>query len=89
MLKGAWRAIPSVYELPIDEIWCGFRPGSRDSAPILGETDVPGFYVATGHYRNGIVNTPVTAKLMSELILDGRRPELLLRLSARRFARAG
>ena len=89
LLKGAWRAIPSVYELPIDEIWCGFRPGSRDSAPILGETDVPGFYVATGHYRNGIVNTPVTAKLMSELILDGRRPELLLRLSARRFARAG
>jgi glycine oxidase len=89
LLKGAWRAIPSVYELPIDEIWCGFRPGSRDNAPILGETDVPGFYVATGHYRNGIINTPVTAKFISELILDGKRPELLMRLSPRRFARAG
>ena len=88
LLKGAWRAVPSVYELPIDEIWCGFRPGSRDGAPLLGETDVPGFYVATGHYRNGIINTPVTAKYMSELILDGHRPELLMRLSPRRFDKA-
>lgn len=86
LLKGAWRAMPSVYELPIDEMWCGFRPGSRDNAPLLGETGVEGFYVATGHYRNGIVNTPITAKYMSELILDGNRPELLLKLSPGRFA---
>ena len=86
LLKGAWRAMPSVYELPIDEMWCGFRPGSRDNAPLLGETGVEGFYVATGHYRNGIVNTPITAKYMSELILDGKRPELLQKLSPGRFA---
>jgi len=87
LLKGAWRAVPSVYELPIDEMWCGFRPGSRDNAPILGETEVPGFYVATGHYRNGIVNTPVTAKYLAGLILDGAQPELLRRLSPRRFTK--
>lgn len=85
LLKGAWRAIPSVYELAIDEIWCGFRPGSRDNAPLLGESGVPGLYVATGHHRNGIVNTPITARYMSELILDNRRPELLMRLSPDRF----
>jgi glycine oxidase len=86
LLKGAWRAIPSVYELPVQEMWCGLRPGSRDNAPLLGDTDAPGFFVATGHYRNGIINAPITAKYMSELILDGKRPELLQRLSPRRFA---
>ena len=89
LLRGAWRAVPSVYELPLQETWCGFRPGSRDNAPILGETDVEGFYVATGHFRNGIINTPVTAKFMSELILDNSTPELLQRLSPSRFVRGG
>ena len=87
LLKGAWRALPSVYELPIQETLCGFRPGSRDNAPIMGATDVEGLYVATGHYRNGIINTPITAQFMSELILDGKRPELLRRLSPDRFTR--
>lgn len=86
LLRGAWRAIPGVYEMPIHEIWCGFRPGSRDNAPILGETEIPGFFIATGHYRNGILNTPVTAKYMSELILAGTMPEILAPFSPARFS---
>ncbi len=86
LLRGAWRAIPGVYELPMQEIWCGFRPGSRDNAPILGETEMPGFFIATGHYRNGILNTPVTAHYMAEAVLGGTLPEFLAPFSPLRFA---
>ena len=71
LLEGAWRAIPGIEELPIDEMWSGFRPGSRDDAPILGPTGVDGLVYATGHYRNGILLTPITARAISRYILSG------------------
>jgi glycine oxidase len=89
LLRGAWRAIPGVYELPVAELWAGLRPGSRDNAPLLGETEIPGFFLATGHYRNGILNTPVTALWMSELILGAQPTPFQQRFSPRRFAAAG
>ncbi len=61
LLDGAWRAVPAIEELPIAETWVGFRPGSRDDAPILGPSGIDGLAVATGHHRNGILLTPVTA----------------------------
>jgi glycine oxidase len=87
LLRGAWRAVPGLFERAVHEIWCGFRPGSRDNAPILGETEIPGFFIATGHFRNGILNTPVTATYMAEAILEGTTPEMLAPFSPRRFAR--
>ena len=48
LLEAAWRALPVVEELPIDELWVGFRPTSRDDAPILGPTSVEGLVLATG-----------------------------------------
>lgn len=71
LLEGAWRALPAVEELPIDEMWVGFRPGSRDDAPILGPTEVDGLVLATGHHRNGILLTPVTARAIAHYILTG------------------
>ena len=70
LLEAAWRAIPAVEELPVDEIWVGHRPGSRDDAPILGPGPLDGLFYATGHYRNGILLAPVTADAMARLILD-------------------
>ena len=70
LLEAAWRAIPAIEELPIDEIWVGHRPGSRDDAPILGRGPLEGLFYATGHHRNGILLTPVTADAMARLILD-------------------
>src|SRR5262249_19059956 len=55
LLEAAWRALPGIEELPIDEAWAGFRPGSRDDAPILGKGPVENLIYATGHYRNGIL----------------------------------
>jgi glycine oxidase len=70
LLEAAWRAVPAVEELPIDEIWVGHRPGSRDDAPILGPGPLDGLFYATGHHRNGILLAPVTADAMARLILD-------------------
>ncbi len=70
LLEAAWRAIPAVEELPVDEIWVGHRPGSRDDAPILGHGPLDGLFYATGHHRNGILLAPVTADAMARLILD-------------------
>ena len=77
LLEAAWRALPTIEELPIDELWAGFRPTSRDDAPILGPTAVEGLFVATGHHRNGILLTPLTALAVSEAILSGRVPEII------------
>ena len=70
LLDAAWRAVPALEELPIDEIWVGHRPGSRDDAPILGPGPLDKLFYATGHHRNGILLTPVTADAMARLILD-------------------
>jgi glycine oxidase len=70
LLEAAWRAIPAVEELPVDEIWVGHRPGSRDDAPILGPGPLDGLFYATGHHRNGILLAPVTADAVARLILD-------------------
>jgi glycine oxidase len=70
LLEAAWRAIPAIEELPVDEIWTGHRPGSRDDAPILGRAPLENLFYATGHHRNGILLAPVTADAMAKLILD-------------------
>lgn len=71
LLEAAWRAVPAVEELPIEEMWVGHRPGSRDDAPILGAGPIEGLIYATGHHRNGILLTPVTADAIARLVLEG------------------
>ena len=87
LLEGAWRALPGVEELPIDEMWVGFRPGSRDDAPMLGSGEVEGLFYATGHHRNGILLTPVTARALADFILTGDMPEVCRPFSIARFAK--
>ena len=59
------------------EAWAGLRPGTSDELPILGRGAVDGYFVATGHYRNGILLAPITAVLMTQLI-RGAQPEIEL-----------
>jgi glycine oxidase len=86
LLEAAWRAVPAIEELPIDEMWVGHRPGSRDDAPILGPGPVDGLIYATGHHRNGILLAPVTADAVSRLILDGVVEPAIKPFSVERFA---
>jgi glycine oxidase len=85
LLDGAWRAIPAIEELPIDEMWVGFRPGSRDDAPILGPAPLDGLVLATGHHRNGILLTPVTADAIAHYVLSGALPESIKPFGLERF----
>ena len=59
-----------VEELPIEEMWVGHRPGSRDDAPILGTGPIDGLIYATGHHRNGILLAPITADAIAGLVLE-------------------
>lgn len=88
LLEAAWRALPAIEELPIDEMWVGFRPGSRDDAPILGPTPVDGLYLATGHHRNGILLAPITAEAVARTILDGTPDPAIAGFGLDRFAKS-
>ncbi len=85
LLDAAWRALPGTEELPIDEMWTGFRPGSRDDAPILGPCMVDRLVLATGHHRNGILLTPVTADAISRLVLTGESDPAIEPFGLNRF----
>jgi len=88
LLEAAWRALPAIEECPVIEFWTGFRPGSRDDAPILGPvTGTDGLVLATGHHRNGILLTPVTALALADFILSGRLPDSLAPFTQDRFTR--
>jgi glycine oxidase len=72
--KAAIALVPKLADARILEDWAGLRPGTPDGLPILGATATPGYYVATGHFRDGILLTPITAQVMAAVI-EGRTPE--------------
>ena len=88
LLEAAWRAVPAIEELPIDEMWVGHRPGSRDDAPILGPGPLDGLVYATGHHRNGILLAPVTADSIARLVLDGTLDPAIRPFGIERFTPA-
>src|SRR5260370_32387800 len=70
----ALALVPDLRNARFLEDWAGLRPGTPDALPILGETPTPGYYVATGHFRDGILLAPITAEVMTAVI-EGRTPE--------------
>lgn len=86
LLEAAWRTIPAIEELPIDEMWVGHRPGSRDDAPIVGPGPAQGLIYATGHHRNGILLTPVTIDAVAKLVLEGTLEPAIRPFGIERFA---
>jgi glycine oxidase len=83
--RAALELVPRLRDARILEDWAGLRPGTPDGLPILGSTATPGYYVATGHFRDGILLAPITAKLMCAVI-EGSQPELdLAAFSPSRF----
>ncbi|TYQ31477.1 glycine oxidase ThiO [Pseudanabaena sp. UWO310] len=71
LLNRAIAVYPAIANMPITETWWGFRPHAPNEIPILGSSDYENLILATGHYRNGILFAPITAKLIAELIIDG------------------
>jgi glycine oxidase len=66
--RAAIALVPELRNAKILEDWTGLRPGTPDALPILGGTATPGYYVATGHFRDGILLAPITAKVMADVI---------------------
>jgi len=87
ILDAALELCPGLSGAEIVETWSGLRPGTPDDLPILGPTDIEGLLIATGHYRNGILLAPVTAKLVREWIVKGRTDFNAAAFSPLRFSR--
>ncbi len=69
LLRAARELVPGVLELQIEELSVGFRPSTPDNAPVIGPGAVEGLVWATGHHRNGILLTPLTAELATEALV--------------------
>jgi glycine oxidase len=76
-------------EYALAELSVGWRPGTPDNAPILGHCDLEGLVLATGHYRNGVLLTPITADVISRLIIGGELDGVAAPFSLDRFALTG
>ena len=88
LLRSAYDVLPGIGELELVEASVGHRPATPDNEPVIGEAEVPGLVWASGHWRNGVLLAPLTARAVVALIADGEtRPEVR-GFSPRRFAPA-
>ncbi len=71
LLHATLQAAPALRDFTVSEAWAGVRPGTADGKPYMGPTPLDGYFLATGHYRNGILLAPVTATLLADAI-EGR-----------------
>ncbi|MEU4797385.1 glycine oxidase ThiO [Streptomyces sp. NPDC023327] len=85
LLRDAHELVPGITELPLTETRAGLRPASPDNAPLLGPTRLPGLLLATGHYRNGVLLTPVTGDVMAHALTTGELPDEARPFTPRRF----
>lgn len=88
LLRDAHELVPGITELPLAETRAGLRPGSPDNAPLLGPTELDGLLLATGHYRNGVLLTPVTGDALADVLTTGELPQEARPFTPRRFGAA-
>ena len=68
---------PPIAAAPVVDRWAGLRPGTSDGLPLIGRAEAPNCWLATGHFRNGILLAPATALVMRQAI-EGSAPEIAL-----------
>jgi glycine oxidase len=88
LFSAAIDLVPAFEHARVEETWAGLRPDSPDHLPILGPTDLQGLIIATGHFRSGVLQTPITAKLVREYITMGSVSTDWERFSPMRFVQA-
>jgi len=66
LLYEAWRTVPGVYELELEQIVVGHRPSTRDGCPVVRSVGPEGLFVATGHHRHGVLLAPWTAQVFAQ-----------------------
>ena len=85
MHQAAIRMVPALGQARVLEDWAGLRPGTPDDLPILGATSTPGYFVAAGHFRDGILLAPVTAHVMAQAITGAQPDYDISKFSPTRF----
>lgn len=86
IVTSALEITPSIAALPLTSTWAGLRPRAADGLPVLGPcAEIVGVFYATGHYRNGILLTPITGELLARAIVDEEVSPLLQIFSPDRF----
>jgi glycine oxidase len=85
LLRDAYELVPGVTELELTETVAGLRPATPDNAPVIGAAALDGLIMATGHYRNGILLTPVTGAAVAALAAGIAPPGVIEGFSPRRF----
>jgi glycine oxidase len=88
LLRDAQALLPILAEAQFLEVSTSARPGTPDNAPLIGRTRIDGLLLATGHYRNGILLTPITADGVTAVLVDGALPAELAPFHPGRFDRA-
>ncbi|HYP78388.1 MAG TPA: glycine oxidase ThiO [Polyangiaceae bacterium] len=74
LLLHATQLVPALERAALRGTWSNFRPYTRDHLPLLGPTQIPGLFLSTGHYRNGILLAPISAEIVRAAILGQRAP---------------
>ncbi|HVG69871.1 MAG TPA: glycine oxidase ThiO [Vicinamibacterales bacterium] len=86
LLEGALSLMPVLRGAAFEEVRVGLRPRTRDELPAVGASStMRHVFYATGHYRNGVLLAPLTARVVADLVLDGKADESLARLDPRRL----
>jgi glycine oxidase len=88
LLRDAQTLLPELGEAEFEEVCTAFRPGSPDNGPLIGPAALPGLVHATGHYRNGILLTPITAAAVATLLTERRLPADVAPFAPARFSGA-
>ncbi|HEX2674408.1 MAG TPA: FAD-dependent oxidoreductase, partial [Polyangiaceae bacterium] len=74
LLQSASALVPSLDRAALRDTWSNFRPYTKDELPLLGPTPIPGLFLSSGHYRNGILLAPISAEIVRAAILGQRSP---------------
>lgn len=78
LMERAKKLVPSIADAEWEGAWSGIRPQTGDGLPYLGEHPVyEGLFIATGHFRNGILLSPITGEVMADLV-EGKIPRVNL-----------
>ena len=71
LMQEAFRIVPCLKDAEVEHHWAGLRPGSREGIPYICAVDeMEGLYLNAGHYRNGVVLAPASARLAADIILE-------------------
>jgi glycine oxidase len=86
LLDAVCDLLPQARSVGFDGARVGLRPGTPDGLPVIGFSGaMPNVMYATGHFRNGVMLAPLTAKLVADALLERRLDPLLEHLSPARF----